>query len=278
MEKMEALTTKIDSQCKEIKGETKEMRDGCNNCGCPHPSSECGDKPMGGPKKEANYVYRGYRGGAGMPNYGKFVKELVSNKSKMEQIIVAFLNKECSAIVQNKLPPKLGDPGSFLIPCTLANSVECLALADLDASINYMPYSLYASLFVNTLKPKRMSIRLANHTYQYLMGVAENMLIQVRKFVFPIGVMDDRITFLIDKYMQHSYSNDDTCVRMDVIDEVMEEELDALLNDSEPFLSMSEKINETFLDKEFKEFMVVDIEEILEQEEEIDENFKELPL
>nr|GEU60493.1 reverse transcriptase domain-containing protein [Tanacetum cinerariifolium] len=259
MEKMEALTTKIDSQCKEIKGEMKEMRDGCNNCGCPHPSSECDDKPMGGPKKEANYVYGGYRGGVGMPNYGKFVKELVSNKSKMEKICVSFLNEECSAIVQNKLPPKLGDPGSFLIPCTLANSFEFLSLADLDASINYMPYSLYASLFVNTLKPKRMSIRLANHTYQYLMGVAENMLVQDRKFVFPVD-------FVILK------------MKEDVIDEVTKEEFDALLNDYDQFLSTSEKINGTFLDNEFKEFMAVDIEEILEQEEEIDENFEELPL
>ncbi|GJZ01846.1 hypothetical protein Tco_0519807 [Tanacetum coccineum] len=117
---------------------------------------------------------------AGMLNYRKFLKDLVSKKSKMEQIYVAFLNEECSAIVQNKLPPKLGDPGSFAIPFTLANSV---ALADLGASINLMPYSLYASLFENTLKPTRTSIRLANHTYQYPMGVAENMLIQVGKFV-----------------------------------------------------------------------------------------------
>ncbi|GJV47632.1 hypothetical protein Tco_1437844 [Tanacetum coccineum] len=47
---------------------------------------------------------------AGMPNYGKFLKDLVSNKSKMEQICAAFLTEECSAILQNKIPPKLGDP------------------------------------------------------------------------------------------------------------------------------------------------------------------------
>ncbi|GJX05963.1 reverse transcriptase domain-containing protein [Tanacetum coccineum] len=54
--------------------------------------------------------------------------------------------------------------------------------------------------------------------------------------------------------MQHSYSNDDTCFRMDAIDEVTEEELDALLIDSEPFLK------------------------IPEQEEEVNDNFEELPL
>nr|GEZ59399.1 reverse transcriptase domain-containing protein [Tanacetum cinerariifolium] len=92
----------------------------------------------------------------GMPNYGKFLKDLVSNKSKMEQISNAFLNEECSAIIQNKLPPKLGDPGSFLIPCTLASLLEYLSLADLGTRINLMPYSLYALLSGNTLKPTRM--------------------------------------------------------------------------------------------------------------------------
>ncbi|GJV52600.1 hypothetical protein Tco_1448341 [Tanacetum coccineum] len=52
LEKMEALTTRIDSQFKEIKGDMKEMRDGCNKCRGPHPSSDCDDKPMGGPKEE----------------------------------------------------------------------------------------------------------------------------------------------------------------------------------------------------------------------------------
>ncbi|GKA12372.1 hypothetical protein Tco_0691918 [Tanacetum coccineum] len=57
LEKIEDLTTMIDSQFKEIKGDMKEMRDGCNKCGGPHPSSDCDDKPMGGPKEEeANYA------------------------------------------------------------------------------------------------------------------------------------------------------------------------------------------------------------------------------
>ncbi|GJZ85254.1 hypothetical protein Tco_0650593, partial [Tanacetum coccineum] len=57
IEKMETLTTKNDSQFKNIKGEMKEMRDGFNSCGGPHPSLECDDKPMGGPKdEEANYA------------------------------------------------------------------------------------------------------------------------------------------------------------------------------------------------------------------------------
>ncbi|GJX63208.1 hypothetical protein Tco_0696860 [Tanacetum coccineum] len=64
---MEALTERIDSQFKKIRGDMKEMRNGCNKCGGPHPSSDCDDKPMGGPKEEeANYASRGYR-----ENYGQ---------------------------------------------------------------------------------------------------------------------------------------------------------------------------------------------------------------
>ncbi|GKE30294.1 hypothetical protein Tco_1445678 [Tanacetum coccineum] len=47
----------------------KEMRDGCNKCRGPHPSSECDEKQMGGPEEEANYVYGGYRGGGYRGNY-----------------------------------------------------------------------------------------------------------------------------------------------------------------------------------------------------------------
>ncbi|GJV25281.1 reverse transcriptase domain-containing protein [Tanacetum coccineum] len=100
-------------------------------------------------------------------------------------------------------------------------------------------------------------------------------IIRVKNKELKLGVGDDRITFLIDKAMQHSHSNDDTCFRMDVIDEVTEKELDALLDDSKPFLSRSEKIKESSLDKEFEEFMAVDVEEIPKKEEGVEDNFKE---
>ncbi|GJT02710.1 hypothetical protein Tco_0823879 [Tanacetum coccineum] len=67
---------------------------------------------------------------AGMPNYGKFLKELVSNKHKLEQISSDFLSDESFTMIQNKVPPKLGDPGSFLIPCNFSKAFSCNALAD----------------------------------------------------------------------------------------------------------------------------------------------------
>ncbi|GJY13944.1 hypothetical protein Tco_0383253 [Tanacetum coccineum] len=76
---------------------------------------------------------------AGMPNYGKFLKELISNKHKIEQISAAFLSDESSAessnSLQNKVPPKLGDPRSFLILCNFNKTFSCNALAEVGASI-----------------------------------------------------------------------------------------------------------------------------------------------
>ncbi|GJS95113.1 reverse transcriptase domain-containing protein [Tanacetum coccineum] len=122
---------------------------------------------------------------AGMPNYGKFLKELINNKHKIEQISAAFLSDECSAILQNKVPPKLGDTRSFLIPCHFNKAFSSNALADLGASINLMPYSLYPKLSLETLKPTKMSVRLADRSFQYPIGIAENMLVEVGKFTFP---------------------------------------------------------------------------------------------
>ncbi|GKD62594.1 reverse transcriptase domain-containing protein [Tanacetum coccineum] len=89
-------------------------------------------------------------------------------------------------MIQNVVPPKLGDPKSFLIPCNFNKAFSCNALADLGASINLISYSLYAKLSIETLKPTKMSMRLADKSFQYPVGIAKNMLIEVGKFTFPV--------------------------------------------------------------------------------------------
>nr|GFC70618.1 reverse transcriptase domain-containing protein [Tanacetum cinerariifolium] len=56
------------------------------------------------------------------------------------------LNENCSAVVLKKLPKKLGDPGRFLIPCDFTGLDNYLALADIGASINLMPLSIWKKL------------------------------------------------------------------------------------------------------------------------------------
>nr|XP_043615909.1 uncharacterized protein LOC122587808 [Erigeron canadensis] len=76
----------------------------------------------------------------GMLNYAKFIKDLVTDKRKLEEAKATFLNAECSAIVQNQISPKLEDPGSFLITFSLDAKLTCDALADIGASNNLMPF------------------------------------------------------------------------------------------------------------------------------------------
>ncbi|GKD92070.1 reverse transcriptase domain-containing protein [Tanacetum coccineum] len=164
-----------------------------------------------------------------MPNYGQFLKELISNKHKIKQISAAFLIDESSAMIQNKDPLKLRDPGSFLIPCNFNKAFSCNDLANLGASINLMPYSLYAKLSLRTLKPTKMSVRLADRSFQYPIRIAEYMLVEVGKFTFLV----DFVILEMEEdnsAIKYSYSNDDTSFSIDVIDEILEEDFDALLD------------------------------------------------
>nr|GEZ97238.1 reverse transcriptase domain-containing protein [Tanacetum cinerariifolium] len=140
-----------------------------------------------------------------MPNYEKFLKELVSNKHKIEVISVAFLSNEIFSILQNKAPPKLGDPKSFLLPCNFNKDFSCNALADISASINLMSYSLYVKLSLETLKPTKISIRLAGRSFQYPVGIAKNMLVEVGKFTFLADFVilemeeDNKVPFILGR-------------------------------------------------------------------------------
>ncbi|GJT62783.1 reverse transcriptase domain-containing protein, partial [Tanacetum coccineum] len=259
MARMDAMTMKMDVQYKELQSRAKK----------PTPNLNEDDKPMSR-EEEAKFMQTfPVRINvplvdvlAGIPNYDKFLKELISNKHKIEQISAAFLSDESSAMIQNKVPPKLEDPGSFLILCNFNKTFSCNALADLGASINLMPYSLYAKLSLETLKPTKMSVRLADKSFQYPVGIVENMLVEVGKFTFPaefvilemeedskvplilgrpflhtadavirvkqkqlnLGVGIERMIFNIHSAMKHSYLNDDTCFSIDVIDEILEED------------------------------------------------------
>ena len=93
-----------------------------------------------------------------MPKYAKFFKELLSNKRKLEELSTVTLGGECSAVLLNKLPRKLKDSGSFIIPCLIGNLPVERALADLGASINLMPYSLLKKLHLEEPKSTRMSL------------------------------------------------------------------------------------------------------------------------
>ncbi|GJR71567.1 reverse transcriptase domain-containing protein [Tanacetum coccineum] len=88
--------------------------------------------------------------------------------------------------ILNNLPKrKHGDPGRFLIPCEFTGITTCNALADLGASINLMPYSVWKSLSLSELTPTCMTLELADRSITEPIGIAEDVFINVGKFQFP---------------------------------------------------------------------------------------------
>nr|GEZ49383.1 reverse transcriptase domain-containing protein [Tanacetum cinerariifolium] len=77
-----------------------------------------------------------------MPKFASTLKALIGNKEKLSEMARTPLNEHCFVVLLNKLPEKLGDAGKFLIPCDFSGMAECLALTDLGASINLMPFSV----------------------------------------------------------------------------------------------------------------------------------------
>lgn len=115
----------------------------------------------------------------------KFLKEILSNKRKLEDYETVALTEECSTVLQKKLPSKLKDLGSFSIPCTIGNSFFSNALCDLGASINLMPLSIYKKLGLGEARPTTITLQLANRSLAYPRGIVEDILVKVDKFIFP---------------------------------------------------------------------------------------------
>nr|GFB26197.1 reverse transcriptase domain-containing protein [Tanacetum cinerariifolium] len=95
------------------------------------------------------------------------------------------MNEHCSAVVLNKLPRKLGDPRKFLIPCEFSGMDECLALADLGASINLMPLSVWEGLSLPELTPTCITLELADRLVSKPISIAKDVSFKVGVFHFP---------------------------------------------------------------------------------------------
>ncbi|GJU77084.1 reverse transcriptase domain-containing protein [Tanacetum coccineum] len=120
-----------------------------------------------------------------MPKFASTLKTLLGNKEKLSEMARTPLNENCSAVILNKLPKKLGDPGRFLIPCEFSGINTCNALADLGASINLMPYSVWKDLSLPELTPTCMTLELADRSITEPIGIAKDVRLMVGKFQFP---------------------------------------------------------------------------------------------
>ncbi|GJY85126.1 reverse transcriptase domain-containing protein [Tanacetum coccineum] len=197
-----------------------------------------------------------------MPKFSSTLKALIRNKEKLNEMARTLLNEHCLAVILNKLPKKLRDRDKFLIPCDFPRMDECLDLADLGASINLMPLSVWKKLSLHELTPTCMTLELADRSITKPIGIAEDVYLKVGKFKFPadfvvvdfdadprvplilrrsflktrralidvyegeltLRVGKEAITFNLDQTLRYSSNYDDmTANRIDVIEMACEE-------------------------------------------------------
>ena len=121
-----------------------------------------------------------------MPLYAKFLKEILSKKRKIAEEGIVNLTATCSAIIQQKLPAKMKDPGSFTIPCSIGKYEFKKALCDYGTSINLMPLLVVQRLSLGELTPTAITLQMADRSMAQLEGILEDVLVKVGKFIFPV--------------------------------------------------------------------------------------------
>ncbi|XP_039134213.1 uncharacterized protein LOC120271600 [Dioscorea cayenensis subsp. rotundata] len=120
-----------------------------------------------------------------MPRYVKFLKDLLTNKRKMEESVAVVMKGSCSAMLRKNLPNKMKDPRSFIISCAIGGLEEDKALAVSEGSINVMLYTLFQILGLGEPRPTRMTLQLADHSVHHPRGIIEDVLVKVDKYNFP---------------------------------------------------------------------------------------------
>lgn len=127
-----------------------------------------------------------------MPLYAKLIKEILTNKKKLEDNETITLTTECSGIIQNNMPSKLKDPGSFSIPCIIEKFVIDKAICDLVAIVSLMSLSICEKHKLEEVRPTRMSLQLADHFVKFPIGMLENVPVRICQFYIPINfiIMD----------------------------------------------------------------------------------------
>ncbi|GJR97380.1 hypothetical protein Tco_0269554 [Tanacetum coccineum] len=161
-----------------------------------------------------------------MPKYAKFLKDFLTNKKKLEDLSTVIMSEECYAALDEKLPKKISDPGCFTIPCLIGNLSVYNALEDLGASINLMPYSMYANLGLGEPKPTHMY---EDSKVPLILGrpflSTSRCLVDVYKKEMTLRVDDEDVIFYINKSIKYSPKQNDTLYYIGTIEPLIEENI-----------------------------------------------------
>ncbi|XP_068636053.1 uncharacterized protein [Aristolochia californica] len=135
-----------------------------------------------------------------VPRYAKFLKELctIKRKQKLKGCERVIVGENVSTVIQRKFSANCKDPGMFTISCTLSNTRFEKAMIDLGASINVMPYFIYASLKLGPLNKTGVVIQLADRSNADPKGVVEDVLVQFNIYDAMKYPGDDNLVYSID--------------------------------------------------------------------------------
>ena len=124
-----------------------------------------------------------------MPNYAKFMKDILNRKKKIAEEGIVKLTATCSAVINRSLPAKMKDLGSFTIPCSIGKYEFKKALCDSEANINLMPLSVVQRLTLGELTPTTIILQMADRSMAQPEGVLKDVLVKVGKFIFPVDFL-----------------------------------------------------------------------------------------
>ncbi|KAK8975566.1 hypothetical protein V6N11_055714 [Hibiscus sabdariffa] len=133
-----------------------------------------------------------------MPNYAKFLKDMVSRKKRTKEFETAAATETCLALMHNKVPAKKTDPGNFTIECHIGHNYPTKALCDPGASINLMPKSVFQKLGIREAKPTTVMLQLADHSYVQPEGKIEDILTLLSTSRAVIDFDNDEIIFKVE--------------------------------------------------------------------------------
>ncbi|GJT87006.1 reverse transcriptase domain-containing protein [Tanacetum coccineum] len=210
-------------------------------------------------------------------NHQALIKNL---ETKFDRLADKQSGRPSGSLPSNTQPKPKGHSSKAYQPTQSRNenvNVVFTRSADLGASINLMPYPLYAKLYLETLKPTKMSVILADRSFQYPVGIAENMLVEVGKFTFPADFVilemeeDSKVPLILGRPFLHT-ADAIIQVNIDVIDEILKEDFDALLDEGSKILhSIERTLLEEEIFAEFDEFMAMTTNENYDSESNTEE-------
>nr|GEX10648.1 hypothetical protein [Tanacetum cinerariifolium] len=198
---IQAQLNNLGREIKKVNEKVYVVQVGCEQCKGPHYTKDCPLKEEGKTLEEAYYTQfsRPFQGGGYRAAALRFYQRNNVNpcrlngyycKEKKGSYGPKFFEAYSEAShIDNSIPRKEKDPGSFTLPCFINNVCFDNALVDLGANVSVMPLSTYLNLGLGELVHTKLTVELADRTMKYPKGIAQNVLVGIGKFVFPIDII-----------------------------------------------------------------------------------------